>query len=834
MQTAGNRWVKRLLDALIAVSTAIFIYVFTFGGVELFGGRHVPGCPGVRFSCNKLGTPFLFLCAAILLRLILSRPAPIRRFIGWTRRNIRTLSLAALVAAAAAAPRLWDLGGHSLAPDELLWIDYGQRLISHLRVHEFRKATAHLSYPGVIPAAITGASYCYLGIGAMSYSRDLLPPLITVRLPVACLGIAACVLLYLLARLLIGDAAAFWGSLLLALLPEQVADSRVALVDAVLTPFLTGSVLCYAVGELRGRVRWKVASALLWSGALLTKDPACLVPLILLAWKGAAWLLGRRERRRAANDLLWLGLGMAAYLLLYTKLWCDPRGLDWGGYAKFLPLTNTLIRAINAVALLPWLQVTGAALGATLISAAAGGRSRDRLRALWTSRPAVRAAATALLAGAFVQAFHIPLVNELLHLAGSYRLGDMGHLKYWMGRVTIHPPAWFYLFMLLVCTPPLTVLLLVAGIVRSGGAVLRREDRWPAVLLLVVVPAVYLASMSMGHKMAIRYADGVFPFLCALAGVGLAEAVEALGRVPAVSRGGRRTAAAPLLAGIAVAAFLVPPLLAVAPDYEMYCNFIVGGPAGAARLISIGFGAGINDAAAYLKARAADDDAVGVVGFHPEFIYHWEHDPPKPPPGVLIGRTAPPHLDWLVVPLGHRMRGLAAGALRGTPRRTLAHSVEKCGVDVVDIYRVEDPPHSSPQRYRPDRLLTACGTRVADPLSPSRAAVASTAGRKGMLAYGPFERFAAGRWRATFSLASGAAAPDAAVARLSIAGVSPGDVVQSAALRRRDFMRSDGYRNFAVDFRLQRAHRLQFCVDDPGATDLRVGEVRVEPEEARP
>lgn len=826
---------KLPLDALIALSGVVCARIFAFGGADLLGGRHIPGLPGMRLSCHKPGRPFLILSAAVFLRLALSAPAHLPRLIRWARLNIRTLSLAALVAATAATPRLRDLGGHSLAPDELLWIGYGQRFISHLRVREFRKATMHLSYPGVIPAAITGASYCYLGKGTTAYSRDLLDPLIAVRLPVACIGVATCALLFLLARPLIGDAAAFWGAVFLALLPGQIADSRVALVDAVLTPFLMGSVLCYAVGTVRARPRWRTASAILWAGAMLTKDPACLVPIILLAWKAAARLRGGRGRFRflETGDLAWLGIGGAVFLLLYTKLWCDPRSLEWRDYSKFLPMVRPPIRAIERVARIPLLPAAGRALGAILLICSAWRGARARLRASWASaRPAARGAAILLLAVAFVAAFHTALVNELLHLAGSYRLGNMGHLKYWMGRTTIYPPAWFYLFMLLVCTPPFILIFLAAGVARSIAAVSRRGSAWPGALLLLVAPAVYLAFMSRGHKMAIRYADSILPFLCALAASGLAGAMEAVGRAAARRAAPAARAALPLAAALAVAAFLLPPLFATAPEYDLYCNALIGGPPGAARLISIGFGAGMKDAVRYLKAHASDGDAVFVVGFHPEFLHHWEHDPPWPGPRVLMGRPPLPHVDWLVVPLGHRMRGLADGALSRVPRRALADVVKKCGVTVVEIYRVKDPPHSSPQRYGPPRLPTECGARVADPASPTGEALGA-AGRMGTLTYGPFERYAAGAWRATFSLASGPAAPDAAVGRLSVTGVSPEETVQSAALRRRDFAGADGYRDFAVDFRIERDSRLQFRVEASGEADLRVGEVRVEPRKPR-
>jgi len=57
---------------------------------------------------------------------------------------------------------------------------------------------------------------------------------------------------------------------------------------------------------------------------------------------------------------------------------------------------------------------------------------------------------------------------------------------------------------------------------------------------------------------------------------------------------------------------------------------------------------------------------------------------------VRIDQGGASESDWLVVPFGHRMRGLAADALRETPNRRKVYSFTKCGVDLIDVYRVFD------------------------------------------------------------------------------------------------------------------------------------------------
>jgi hypothetical protein len=241
--------------------------------------------------------------------------------------------------------------------------------------------------------------------------------------------------------------------------------------------------------------------------------------------------------------------------------------------------------------------------------------------------------------------------------------------------------------MLLIRTPPVMLFFLVVGIARAYGTLRRKGDGWSAHLLSLLAPLIFITAISLSHKMAIRYAAPAFPFIGLLSALGLTGMINAIA-------GGRRAWCPTLhaLAGILIAFSCVLPLAHVAPYYDIYCNYFIGGPAGAARFMSIGYGVGPKEAVEYIKPRVRSGDSIYVVGLHGEFRYYWEHEGPGPACGVSINQTSPPHVDWLVIPLGHRMRGLADKELRLTPRRTKVHAVTKCGIDFLDIYRVEGVP----------------------------------------------------------------------------------------------------------------------------------------------
>lgn len=615
------------------------------------------------------------------------RLAPFARMSAWLKKNGRTISLAVLVTAAAAIPRLWDLNSHSLEPDELVWIAHGREFVAYLRAHEFKKATSHFSHPGVLPAALIGYSYVYLGKDSSPLSSELLPQLVAARLPIALLGTATCLLLYLLGRLALGDGIAFCAALLLSFYPHHVAACRIAHVDSTLAFCVMLSLLCYLLYVERRRPSWKIASAAFCALALITKTTAVMIPAILIAWKIILRLRKRNDGLRFLGviDPGWLGLSVALYFLLFTRLWYEPHEIFWKDYVRHLPLMAGIIATINMLAALPWLQ-TGAIIFAAYVLLAASGRLRGRESLTLRSAVALLARsfpALLFLCFIFIQIFRKPIVNELMHVSAMSYLGDIGHAKYWMGQIVTQPPAWFYLFMLAICTPPAMLLFLVVGLLHPR--VPRGAER--GYLLSLIASAVFIGVMSMGHKMAFRYVAPALPFLCFISACGFMSVMK---YVSTMTLPRRTIAYAAIVLPLTIS--LVVPLVMIAPSYSIYCNFLVGGPSGAARIISLGFGVGTKEAVAYLKKHAKSGDDIFAVGVGGDFRYHWQNDYPPPPGGVSINKAMPPDVDWLVVPLGHRMRNQKIDRFLQIHAPEKVYSATKCGVDFVDVYRYSGKP----------------------------------------------------------------------------------------------------------------------------------------------
>ncbi|MEI6634590.1 MAG: glycosyltransferase family 39 protein [Chlamydiota bacterium] len=823
MKLAGARWVNVAVTLVIILSSLLILYILFIGGVNIRFGEFVPSVGKAKLTCNAVRNPCIILVILLLLKPIVARPAPLRRAAVCLKTNRRAVLLGALVTAAAAFPRFWDLGLHSLNPDALLWIERGQKTIYALREHEYMRATAHLGHPGVVPAALIGASYIYLGEGTSTLSYGILDPVTAARFPIAAIGTLACLLLYLLGRRSFGDAAAFWGAVFLALYPPHIAMSRVVHIDSTLVLFFMLTVLSYLISEERASLRWKIASAVFFGLALLTKSPAILLPFVLFGWKALVRLRDRRGETRLleAGDLGWLGLGLGIYLTLFTKLWFDPRRLNWTDYASSVRGADRLVGALNAAAALPWLKIL---IVIVIIGLAWAGARRART-AFRGRMPRVAAAVLLILAClSFIQVFRQPLVNTVYLATKIRHVEEVGHTKYWMGRLVTKPPRWFYPFMLGIQSPPAVLGLMAWGGVTACAAYARRGGRWRALLLCLVAPIGFIAAMAVGNKMAVRYIAPAFPFLCLLAGAGLVAAADAAAHLFTPTRRAHARIAAQAAVGFIVAASCIVPLVRVFPYPDIYCNILAGGPAGASRMVSFGVGVGSKEAAAYLKGLAKSDDSIFATTIHGEFRYHWLHDTPRVSTRVLVNRTKPPHVDWVVFPLADtfKRQDESLRALDGKCPRVWAMTL--CSVNFVEIYRVEDPPQTTGRVYEAEGLESDTGSQVVDNNAGESVAVRGLG--RGAVLYGPWERYAPGAWRAVFRVKERGAGN--AATRLSVTGISKQEVFGSGEAPAGDSPPSDDYRDVPVDFTLAAPRRIQFCVDSLGPGERWVDRVTVE------
>src|SRR5205823_13965997 len=184
-----------------------------------------------------------------------------------TCRTLRLLSLIVL-------PSLLLYGClsfHLLEPDEGRYAEIPREMLARGDwIVPYLQGEPYLDKPPLLYWLVMGS---YALCGVHDWAARLVPAL----------AVHGCILLlYLLGRLSLGARAAFWGALLLALMPGFVGMGRLLLLDGVLALWVTLALLA-AFEAARGpalRPGWWVLSAVTGGLGVLTKGPViCLLVL---------------------------------------------------------------------------------------------------------------------------------------------------------------------------------------------------------------------------------------------------------------------------------------------------------------------------------------------------------------------------------------------------------------------------------------------------------------------------------------------------------------------------------------------------------------------------
>jgi 4-amino-4-deoxy-L-arabinose transferase-like glycosyltransferase len=230
--------------------------------------------------------------------------------------------------------------------------------------------------------------------------------LIAERLPSAFASSAAVVLVYFLVGKLFNSRMAFLSAAMFAFDPLYLAYSRLLLPDALLTSFMTLSLLSFMICLRHGwTLRYIAFSGITAGLAFLTKAPAALlVPIIgvltaynlfLEARKGQQ-LQWQRVRQVILALTIWGSLAALVFLLFWPAMWVDPVGTV---KKTFVGVTNTVVNIRRQTPDFFWGNVTTgpdpgplfypvalllrvmplALLGTAFSLAMLGGRGQERL-----------------------------------------------------------------------------------------------------------------------------------------------------------------------------------------------------------------------------------------------------------------------------------------------------------------------------------------------------------------------------------------------------------------------------------------------------------------------
>ncbi len=176
-----------------------------------------------------------------------------------------------------------------------------------------------------------------------------------------------------------------------------------------------------------------------------------------------------------------------------------------------------------------------------------------------------------------------------------------GHLVYFLGRPTLDPGPWFYSY---VTSFRLTPITLVGSLLSLPLLYLaRRRPHTRAARLLWLFTLSLLLFGNLSPKKQDRYLLPLFPFLDLLAAVGWLGLLQLLYEYV----GPRLARPMPALLSPVVLFLLFGlhsyPVLTYYPYYLAYFNPLLGGPTRAAETTLMGWGEGMEQAAAYLNTR---------------------------------------------------------------------------------------------------------------------------------------------------------------------------------------------------------------------------------------
>ncbi len=558
--------------------------------------------------------------------------------------RFRLVLICLFIFAVALALRLPGLDSF-LTPDENLWATRTTQFLTALSANDWA-ATSITGHPGVTTmwAGSLGlvAKWLFAGsstaagllasveeLAADPVRLDYLPWL---RMPVALACAAAIVALYLLARRVMDERAALLGAGLLIFDPFLLAHGRLLQMDGLLAAGIAVAWLALVVALRTGQRRFYLLSGLSIGAALLTKSPALLMGPLMLA----AIVLTRMRQHgstwarlgRTGKDLLWTGIPAAISIFL---LWPAMWVDPLAAFGSVWELMTTY-----------------------------GGEAHE-LGSYWLGKPA---AEPGMLFYAATLALRMtPVTSSGLLLALGACILDC---RTWRTRDRNH-----------FCGSALALLgfVLWFGIVLTLGA--KRLDRY----LLPIFPAVELLAawgwMRIFQRVAERLRQGQ-------AG-SLDGADSTRPRAAALSR--VSWAGAALL--VAVQAW---GALAELPSYLTAYNPLAGGIRTAARTLPVGWGEGLEAAAAYLNdlpgsgsGHVAAWYGQNVFGaFYRGTSFDLYYDTP------LATDLYARDVDWIVTYINQEQRGLVDPSVTARLGMPL-HTVTQNGVTVASVYAWPKP-----------------------------------------------------------------------------------------------------------------------------------------------
>jgi hypothetical protein len=282
---------------------------------------------------------------------------------------------------------------------------------------------------------------------------------------------------------------------------------------------------------------------------------------------------------------------------------------------------------------------------------------------------------------------------------GAFRFGlEAKAITFFNGEITTTSdlPSTFYLIISLWRTTPFVVIgliLALLGVIIKWG-MLKNQQHRKTTIMLILFPVFYIPIVSVASLKTDKYVTSILPILDLVAAIGWVAAVDSLftwikGKYNLTMKTGMKA----FLLGIAIIA-LILPAIQIHPYYWSYYNPLFGGTRKAVEILTMGYGEGLDAAAAYLEEKPDDLIAFSYYGIGP-FSYYFSGEVQN-----MILRTSwqdsnarrLAESDYVVTYINQWQRGMTKKLLDVLEKIEPEHTVMINGVEYAKVYKTSDIP----------------------------------------------------------------------------------------------------------------------------------------------
>jgi len=337
---------------------------------------------------------------------------------------------------------------------------------------------------------------------------------------------------------------------------------------------------------------------------------------------------------------------------------------------------------------------------------------------LWklTTDGALWAAAAGLVFFAFFPAMWASPLQVVQGLIRPYQLTQEGHIHYFLGQISSDPGPLYYPIGWLLRASPLEVLGLLGLLVgawqfcrRTSCATLYQAVlNRPVSLALAVFLVLFFLFGAVVEKKMVRYFLPAFPIMDVFAALGLLWLFKALARLVRIKKVDGYSLLALCGLILLVQGWLV---LDNYPYYFTYYDPLLGGAPGAARLITVGWGEGLDEAAAYVNQQPDAESSRVAAWYHQSFTPFFVGS--GQPLGTQTGEAL--KADYVVYyrnQLQRRLQNMNEWHYF-EEHHTPAHRVTLQGLDYALVYRNPIQHHVPPQLIDQSSLMNLFGYNLA-------------------------------------------------------------------------------------------------------------------------